>query len=541
MLAIELTFPTGRYHATPWDAHVNEGVVEWPPAPWRILRALIATRHLKASELVTEEMLEELIGALSDDVPVYALPSGVAGFHTRHYMPVVESGREKSGLVFDTFLHLPGGSRIVVAWPGVDLASRSIEALGGLLDRLGYLGRAETWVEARLCGAEGLEFDCLPLQKEERERATRESDREVVRLLAPLPTAELATWRASALEERALRASEGKRRQAREKGRPESAVKPSAKEKLVLDSSLPQSALDALSAATDVVRKQGWSRPPGSRWVEYVRWRVDARPAPRRARATSELPTVARFAVAGNVLPRLTEGIFEADKIRTVLVSYSNGHPVFGGRDPATGTPLSGHRHAFILPEANRRHGCITHFTIFASMGFDEAARRALDRMAALWQRSGHELQLVLIGMGRPEEFAGTRIDAGECPLLATSDSWISRTPFVPTRHAKHRGNGDPKLDQDGLVIGSPEQDLVRLLADQGFPRPVTIKRVPETNLGGKPTRWLAFRTERKSGGGRRGAHAGVGYRLVFPTPVRGPIAVGYGAHFGLGCFIPAP
>ena len=39
---IKLTFPAGRYHATPWGRHVNEGVPEWPPSPWRLLRALVA-------------------------------------------------------------------------------------------------------------------------------------------------------------------------------------------------------------------------------------------------------------------------------------------------------------------------------------------------------------------------------------------------------------------------------------------------------------------------------------------------------------------
>ena len=33
-------FPFGRYHATPWDRAANDGSVEWPPAPWRILRTL---------------------------------------------------------------------------------------------------------------------------------------------------------------------------------------------------------------------------------------------------------------------------------------------------------------------------------------------------------------------------------------------------------------------------------------------------------------------------------------------------------------------
>jgi CRISPR-associated protein Csb2 len=30
------------------------------------------------------------------------------------------------------------------------------------------------------------------------------------------------------------------------------------------------------------------------------------------------------------------------------------------------------------------------------------------------------------------------------------------------------------------------------------------------------------------------------GARLVFKQPVRGPIALGHGAHFGLGLFVPA-
>jgi len=33
MLTIELRFPAGRYHATPWGRSANEADVEWPPSP----------------------------------------------------------------------------------------------------------------------------------------------------------------------------------------------------------------------------------------------------------------------------------------------------------------------------------------------------------------------------------------------------------------------------------------------------------------------------------------------------------------------------
>ena len=32
----------------------------------------------------------------------------------------------------------------------------------------------------------------------------------------------------------------------------------------------------------------------------------------------------------------------------------------------------------------------------------------------------------------------------------------------------------------------------------------------------------------------------GTVWRLVFAAPVRGPLAFGYGCHFGLGMFVPA-
>ena len=43
MPILTFTFPGKRYHATPWGAPVNEAQVEWPPSPWRVCRALLAT------------------------------------------------------------------------------------------------------------------------------------------------------------------------------------------------------------------------------------------------------------------------------------------------------------------------------------------------------------------------------------------------------------------------------------------------------------------------------------------------------------------
>ena len=87
MIGLSIRFPAGRFHATPWGRHVNEAVPEWPPSPWRLLRALVATwkRKLNEDPLCMPEVVESLLRKLSSP-PEFFLPPATVG-HTRHYMP----------------------------------------------------------------------------------------------------------------------------------------------------------------------------------------------------------------------------------------------------------------------------------------------------------------------------------------------------------------------------------------------------------------------------------------------------------------------
>lgn len=559
MLSIELRFSTARFHATPWNHHVNEGAVEWPPSPWRLLRALVATRHLKAREEVEEATLVALVEALADRLPEYWVPPNGAAAHSRHYMPIGNldktSGIERTTKVFDTFIHLPPGAPLRMVWPDLSLSEECEQAVSLLLDRLGYLGRAESWVEARLVlsanhgeavachdddadSALGSMPNVVPLNDDGEVTA----EQELVRVLCPLSPGELATWRSRAFEQELERQLASKSKKARKAGKDPSKVRLTPADKTKIDAQFPRTVLDALQVETADLHKQGWSGVPGARWVDYVRPRDLLSPA--RARqlrhpVTSEPPTTARFAVTSQVPPRLTDALPFAEKIRQSLMSRSDGHPVFSGKTD-TGTPLSGNQHAFIHCEANGRHGHITHITLHAKMGFDDRARAALDGLRKVWGHGGHDVQLLLLGVGQPESFAGLDTEAGHCPLLSRASVWESRTPFVPTRHRKVNRQGVPKVDDDGLQIGSPEHDLWRLLAEAGYPTPSRLESIESTNLAGKETRWLEFRTLRKTGEGARGSNRGFGFRITFNEPVEGPIALGYGAHFGLGVFQPA-
>ncbi|MCZ7635028.1 MAG: type I-U CRISPR-associated protein Csb2 [Verrucomicrobia bacterium] len=296
---------------------------------------------------------------------------------------------------------------------------------------------------------------------------------------------------------------------------------------------VPADLFEALHADTSDLQRAGWSIPPGSQFVDYVRPAhcFDLAPArPRRSAGT--LPTVARFAVSSTVLPRLTRAVSVAERIHQSLVKYSDQAPVFTGK--AGGQPLQGHLHAFILCEANGPRDAITHVTVFAPMGIDQQAHRALETLteSGVWGHGGHDLQLILLGLGDARTFT-------DCALFGPAKAWASLTPFVATRHPKTHRDGRPKLDADGWPIGSPAHDLRRLLTEAGKPLPVRIEPWEVIPVGSRRLRPLEFQADRFHGKGRQGGQTGAAFKLTFTTAIPGPLALGYGAHFGLGLFVP--
>lgn len=197
--SIHIRFPVGRAHLHPWHAAPNEGRVEWPPSPWRLLRALVAVagRGLttlpepgggvfsnvwlktprdkeKKSQAVCDPSwgehedklrltaLAALLHGLADPPIVWLVRTAVG--HTRHFFRVA-SGRpgkkdpEKwtwvktaGSAVFDTFAAVDPDQPLVFEWPTLSLqepeASSARETLHALLRRLMYFGRSESWCEA---------------------------------------------------------------------------------------------------------------------------------------------------------------------------------------------------------------------------------------------------------------------------------------------------------------------------------------------------------------------------------------------------------
>lgn len=514
MIALRIRFIAGRYHATPWGRHVNEGAVEWPPSPWRILRALIATWHRKFANEIPEASVRRVIEQLTEP-PAFHLPKAALG-HTRHFMPQKDPLGADKTKVFDAFTSVRSEDCLVVAWPHVTLSPEEQEALTSLASGLGYLGRAESWVAADVLNQWDGGINCRPAEV----GVSVEGER--VRVLATMTPEMFATWK-TGFEAMAV-------------GVAGIATKVGRKKK-ASPSPVPPDLWSALHAETSDLQKQGWSAAPGSRWVDYVRpddaFRVTYQ---RKPRIEPIRPTVARFALSSAVLPRLTDTVFIGERMRQALMAKSRGlngteHalPVFSGKG-TDGLPLDDdHAHAFYLPSDEDDNGRIDHITVYATQGFDKHAQQAVGMLKKLWGSGGHDIYAVLIGLGQPQDYGGLAMRDGQAPACAQSRIWRSVTPYVLTRHPKKNGKD------------SPASQVTRELARRGFPKPEQIEYLDHAMIAGKKVRWLEFRRFRNGGGGQLADSRGYGFEIAFAEPVRGPFALGYGCHFGLGQFVPVP
>jgi len=534
MIGIAIAFSSGRYHATPWGRHVNEAAPEWPPSPWRILRAFVATwkRKLDNDAICEAQVVERLIRKLAGP-PVFALPKASTS-HTRHFMPWFKKGPADRTLVFDGFVALDKMQPLVCLWPEVELDPQERLVLDRIVVHMGFLGRAESWVEARVLTDEETSFasgevNCIPF------RDTHDRTKyDAVRVLCAHPDDAFANTYTPKHQR----------------------IEGSGRSRQTIETPLYDPDWHLCMETLELHDKR-WSDPPGSQWVSYLRLKDCFAIHPRRPKTIVERPrpTMARFAVDGTVLPlaedtlriaeiarRTAMGVFR--RVEEKRLHHGNApkdaplprSEVFSGKD-ADGTPLAGNRHAYYLPTDEDGDGRIDHLTIVAAMGFGPAEVKALDRITRLKRDNDDPLNLVLLALGQSSDILAPK-------LMGPSRIWISATPFVTTRFPKTRGRKrDPRellgLDnQRAFARQVLIEEIHRVYPD--LPKPMEIEFLNEEHRCGarglRPIQFKRYRQKRADDGGRR--PSGV-FRIIFPKPVHGPICLGHSAHFGLGLFVP--
>jgi CRISPR-associated protein Csb2 len=529
MLCFELEFPAGRYHATPWGAHVNEGQVEWPPSPWRFLRALLSVGYTRLWSGEVPDVGVGLFEKLARVLPSYELPRHTPG-HSRHYMPI----RENTTKVLDAFAYV-GAKRLRVGYAG-DFTDDERTLARELVERLPYLGRAESWVVGRVLDvSEVPSFDCVPLAP-----GAPVGPAERVDLLAPETPEAFLAWRSRTLEKAWQERLEQKATEAARKGKkPPSSLGKADQAKVAR--SFPSSWIDAIGWDTATLQRHGWDMPPGARWVAYAvpttsaRQLFDVRPSRRSTeRVDTALLALSADTQRTNLLPPLRDAIRRMDMLHKTLVSLAD--PEKTGRSSAAlsgkreGVPLRGHHHAQLIPLSLAcRPDRFDHVLVHAAMGFDDAAREALGAIRKTYAKDMPDLFVTLAGLGTRDDFLSQVRDVRNARV------WRSRTPFVPPRFMKPRGKNslrgqiEHELAERGL---SGLSDVKIELDDDRF---VSLDAF-ESGMRPSP-RFRDVRLER----GDQSPPMRVKYSLElhFEEPVRGPIALGYACHFGLGVFEP--
>jgi len=485
-VTLAIRFPLGRYHANPWDRAVNEGATEWPPSPWRILRALIATWHTRWPDL-SAATLDGLLDALADP-PCYRTPGTIPG-HSRHYFPNLDHKRglpdgknqrpaqlknDPSGtdMTLDPFLAVSPEEELLVRWDAT-LDDGQWQVLAKLAELLPYLGRSESVCEARL-----LDEDPGP-----DENWWRPEPGGQTRLLA--------------VTQPVIRT--------------------------------------ALEASTTDVRRNRRTMPAGTRWVSYAA--ASAAPAAvLRWEDGQRDVTAIRFAVMGPVPMRATHGVLLADRAHEVAgTALSKAGIPDARRREIMGTRGAGtdhtHTHWIALPGSAARGAPVRNLVIWCPGGLRTEEVQALLSLRKLsGQRGDYEIS------GFPDlqlRFQAAGAIGQVAPeLCGPSRHWRSRTPYLPVRHRKRE---------------TPDEYIAADVTAELRYRDKPSARARRLETGPAMTdRWASeFRRRRTreplAWENRRPAQSrpGTGLRLEFAEPVEGPLLLGQLSHFGFGIFVP--
>jgi CRISPR-associated protein Csb2 len=506
-LVIEQRFPLGRFHATRWNQNPFEDPYgEWPPSPWRLLRALASRwfQYARETDDNDEQKRNGLLQVLATSLPAFFLPSLTwRGAAIKQYQPTEVSWTDKAQkaaayrvpqrtLTEDHYRALPTDKPVIWSWQEIELTDSQKELLDKLLERIHYFGRAETFCHMR-------RLDVLPDGVQPNTTFKEKDAGGMVPVLVPLPRQELN--------------------------------------------------LKSLLAATGSDTLKGRPIPPGTAWY-YVA-------LPQRPVVTNKVKHVPcfshdlnclQFAVGGRVYPPLARWVKVTERFRGHVLKHLSAQitgdhrfhyglltpeqremlGLLSGKN-GEGHPLQGHQHAFFLlwPDNN---GVPTRLVVWRRTPFTDQEIQALlaaSERPISWANGAPDWAVRLVPL--PFE---TSPPSG---ILSEARIWRSATPFVPPANRRRfRKNGRVRPGE------SPEQVLMKLLQADGNLLP---KRVSSFEISEERS-WVILHETRQRRQYRTETHTswvrpGYWFQVEFEEPVRGPLIFGDSCHFGLGLFVP--
>lgn len=477
-ICMAFRFVAGVYAATAWNSSANSGTVEWPPSPWRIGRALLAVAHDRLSEgdLVT---LQSILSSLAAENPRYLVPP-TTPWHTRHYLPDLEhqSGDpKKTTLTLNSMVSVKADQPVYVIWPQTQLDDEQTACLSRCLERLSYLGRAESLVEG------SLENSVPELDRPYQEIAPKATNSRATRLLCPTAGITSDNWR----------------------------------------------------IVTDKMRKKGYLTPPGAHWVAYDLPEEALITAEPTGRPTVPDPTVVRWAWRSAAPLRSQDAIIVIDRFRSTLLGklrtpfgdnvpdLLTGHFARSGQGKQLNKTAHNHAHWLWLSDTQ---GLVTDLVLWVPQGIPATAFSVLAATTELRKpedgyapRGLREGTAYMVGVGQPPQIIPELVSTG-----AGTTTWASSTPFLRTRHLKR--------SRDPLAV--LKEDVIREWSYRNSTGIdiVSIEQIDDSVRDFRRYRWKESMTDRREG---------ANLRIKFAEPVQGPISMGALSHFGFGLFHPEP
>jgi CRISPR-associated protein Csb2 len=584
-LVLRQDFPLGRFHATPWRVNpYDDPHGEWPPSPWRLVRAVTARWYQWAREVGKDPErpehiaeLERLQAALCNSTYSFHLPpSARRGTSLRQYHPTtlnmtppawkcvaqferpandkvnkeVEAKLKKVKVTGAKItLNKPKKKDIKperpVSWTVTVQGKQAEEAklkVEGTLD-----SPKSPWQDICVSGLRSYgtslvqdNYWCIPPDEPVWwfiENDAWANDDVVAALRACV---ERLTWFGRAETLARVRIAPTRDRVPE----PNCTLRDDRIAGTVpVLAPLPNATREDIERTTDDRKAKQRSVPPGAIWRYADRPSRPRGRELRRSPAYQEKLHLVQLAIGWNVAPQLRAVARLTSRLRGAvlreLLRLKTGDPKatwssashdvresiahMAGKH-ADGTPLSGHRH-----------------TEFFAWCEDDAPTRLL-----VWRSSGafdaDEQEAIYRAASRDVSWAAPGRDADEWkvrlipldravpppPGFGQQESfvWESVTPYVPPRHHL-RGGKERKRE-------TLEAQIRRELQQRGIPEDISYE-----DIG--PPCWVSVHLPRRGAGQRAfiGDRLGQRVRLTFPEPISGPLRLGHSSSFGLGLFRP--
>lgn len=239
-------------------------------------------------------------------------------------------------------------------------------------------------------------------------------------------------------------------------------------------------------------------------------------------------PHAFRWRVVGDAAPLLISSLAFSRAARSCIMRTLNQFGVEKLPDSFHHGVAEG-RSAYWLPEDVDDDGVIDHLLVFHRSGIPFSLLPGLAAGGEFWMMYGtprrrYSGRLFPIWMG----------DVAPGGPFGPARRWVSVTPFVTTRGirpGRGRGTGESR---------SLASQISRLLVQSGWPEPVSATSYPAREIAGQAVTPTAFISEGTDRHPFPPGAAAAFLELTFAEPIWGPLAIGYGAHNGLGHFLPA-